>query len=359
MTLSATISDFEAETANASISFFVDSIPVEVAIISPLDRSITTGVQTVVSGAIGPTVLSVEVNGVPATITGSNFSATVPLREGKNMLIATGRNANNKTGVSTVDVTRDIQKPIIRINSPRDGFPAVENRVTVTGIVNDIVDGGVAPTVTLNGTPVPVVNGTFIGTDLELVPGPNTFTAVATDAAGNSGSHSITVNFQEPVGPKLILSSGDGQQAQVVSPLTEPLTVQITGSDGLPVAGRTVRFEVTRNNGTLSGTGLAASNRIVGVVTDGNGEARVNFTLGTTAGGGNNRVKATSPGVAGEIEFCAQLAAAGWDSGDLVGTDAVHLTGVGNTLYGDLVFDALRPLLSGSDPRGAVPAPAR
>ncbi len=305
VTLSASISDLEGETDTDSLAFFVDSIPVEVAIIFPEDRFITQDDSVVVTGAIGATVNSLEINGISATINGSNFSATVPLREGKNMLIATARNLNGITGVSSVDVTRDIKKPIIRINSPRDGFPAVENRVTVTGIVNDTVDGGVAPTVKVNGIEVPVVNGTFIGVDLELGIGPNTIEAVATDAVGNTGSHSITVNFQQPAGPKLIVSSGNGQKAQVGTSLNEPLVVQVVDGEGLPVAGRTVRFEVTRNNGTLSGQGMAISNRIIGVITDGNGQAKVNFTLGDAAGGGNNRVKVTSSGVAGEIEFCA------------------------------------------------------
>jgi PKD repeat protein len=305
VTLSASISDLEGETTSATSTFFVDGVPVEVAIIAPVDRAVTQDDSVVVTGAIGTTVDSIEVNGVPATVTGLNFSATIPLREGKNMLIATARNLNGKTGVSSVDVTRDIKKPIVRINSPRDGFPAVENRVTVTGIINDTVDGGVAPTVKINGIEVPVVNGTFIGVDLELGLGPNTIEAVATDAAGNAGNHSITVNFQPPAGPKLIVSSGNGQQVQVGSSLTDPLVVQVVDGEGLPVAGRTVRFEVTRNDGTLSGSGMVVSNRIVGVITDGNGQAKVNLTLGDTAGGGNNRVRATSPGVAGEVEFCA------------------------------------------------------
>ena len=305
ITLAATVSDFEAQTGTDSNAFFVDTIPVEVAIISPVDQFITTEDQIIVTGAVGTTATSVEVNGVPATITGANFSATVPLREGKNMLVAIGRNNNNKPGVSSVDITRDIQKPIVRIDSPRDGFPAVENRVTVTGVVNDIVDGGIAPTVRINGIEVPVVNNTFIGVDLELGLGPNTIEAVATDSVGNTGNHSITVNFKPPAGPKLVLVSGNGQKAQVGTPLTEPLMVKVLDGEGLPVAGRTVRFEVTRNNGTLSGQGMAFSNRIIGVITDGNGEAKVNLTLGNTAGGGNNRVKVTSPSVAGEIEFCA------------------------------------------------------
>ena len=304
VTLAVTISDFENLSTTASTVFFVDSIPVEVAILTPDEGAITQDGQIEVTGAISDNVESVEVNGVAATITNLDFSATVPLREGKNMLIATGRNINGKTGVGTVDVTRDIQKPIVRIDSPRDGFPAVENVVTVTGIVNDIVDGGVAPTVKINGISVPVVNGTFIGVNLELGPGPNTIEAIATDAAGNVGSHSITVNFQEPAGPKLMLFSGNGQKGEVGTLLTEPLIVHVVDNQGLPVAGRRVHFEVIRNNGTLATTLVPGLNRIVDATTDGNGQAQVSFTLGTSAGGGNNRVRAMSAGVAGEVEFC-------------------------------------------------------
>ncbi|MDH5763131.1 MAG: PKD domain-containing protein, partial [Nitrospinota bacterium] len=359
VTLAATISDFEGATATASTSFFVDSIPVEVAIFTPVTGSITNQDQVTVTGAVSDNVVSLEINGVPAVLSGSggftsstvtqlnsggdqpgnrvseqaknnkgkpvskgkptdlsggnltaaqtttDFTAVVNLREGKNMIVATARNINGKTGVGTADITRDIQKPIVRIDSPADGFQAIENRVTVTGIISDIVTGGYNHKVTINGIEVPVVNGTFVGVNLELGLGPNVIEAVATDAAGNEGRHSITVNYQEPAGPKLMLASGDGQQGPAGQTLIDPLTVQVLDGKGLPVAGRLVRFEVTRNNGTLSADGIPTPGRIITVPTDGLGQAQVNFTLGTTAGGGNNRVKATSAGVAGEVGFCA------------------------------------------------------
>ncbi len=305
VTLAVSISDLEGATGNTSIDFFVDSVPVEVAILSPQNGTITKDSFITVTGSIGPTVISLTVNGVDATITGSSFTASVPLREGSNMLVATGLNVNNKPGVDAVDVTQDLQNPIIRINSPGDGFVAVDDKVTVTGIVNDIVDGGVVPTVAVNGQTVPVVNDTFVAVDLQLARGPNTIEAKVTDGAGNEGTHSITVNFQQPAGPRIRFSSGNGQTATVGQQLTNPLTVLIGDELGNPIAGRLVRFEVTRNNGTLTGTGVTESPRIVSVPTNGSGLASVQFTLGTTAGGGNNRVKATSLGVAGEVEFCA------------------------------------------------------
>jgi hypothetical protein len=305
VTLAAALRDNAGNAASASVLVSVDTLGVEVALIAPATGLITRDGQVTASGTVGPGVTQVQINGVVATLSGSSFSAAVPLREGVNMVVALATKANGNTGTASVDVTRDIVAPIVRIDSPRNGFVSVSNTVAVTGVVNDIVTGGVNPTVTVNGVPVAVANGAFVLPNLQLVNGPNTIQAVATDAVGNVGAFSITVRSQKPVGARIGLAAGNGQSGLVKTTLTQPLVVAVTDDLGNPVAGRVVTFEVTRNSGTLRTASGALPRRSVQVPTDGAGRASVLLTLGDTSGEGNNRVRATGLGVAGEVEFCA------------------------------------------------------
>lgn len=303
--LSASIADQAGNATTTSVQITVDTSPIDIAITSPIEGFVTPDAQIVVAGTVGAGVTSVDVNGVSAAINGGNFSATVPLREGDNMLVAVASKASGRTTTATVDITRDIFAPIVQINSPGDGFVSVNNSVDVTGIVNDIVDGAVAPTVMVNGVAATVANGAFMAMDVPLVNGPNTITVTATDAVGNQGEHSINVTFQQPVGPHMVAASGSGQSALTGSALPEPLVAAIKDGLGNPVSGRIVQFEVARNSGSLRVNPGDTPKRRVQVPTDGSGLARVLFTLGDTAGEGNNRVRAAAAGVAGEVEFCA------------------------------------------------------
>ena len=103
---------------------------------------------------------------------------------------------------------------------------------TITGTVNDIVNGGTTPMVYVNGIEATVADGTFMVMDLALVRGPNTIQAVATDMAGNVGTHSTTITYQTPPGVRLGVVSGNGQAALVTQPLTDPLVVEVTDDQG-------------------------------------------------------------------------------------------------------------------------------
>ena len=305
VTLEVSIEDQAGNTQTTQSQFTVDTTPIDISITAPADGLITTEEQIDVSGTVGAGVSSVTVNGIGATVLGTDFSATIPLREGKNMIVAVAEKGNGNTGTDSIDVTRDNVAPIVRIDTPRDGFVSVVNRITITGQVNDIVNGGTDPQVSVNGRPATVANGTFVLLDLQLVNGPNTIEAVATDAVGNVGRHMITIRFTNPVGARVSLLSGNGQSSFINQQLAEPLVAQVTDEFGSPVAGRIVTFQVTRNNGTLRSNANGTQARVLRVPTNGSGQASVLFTLGSTAGEGNNRVKVTGQGVAGEVEFCA------------------------------------------------------
>ena len=303
-TLVAAISDTSGNITSATVNYVVDTAPVEVSIATPIDRFITRQAEIEVSGDVGDDVVSLTINGV-ATNFGSPFSARVPLREGTNMLVAIATNANGRTGVDSIEVTRDIVAPIVRITTPRDGFFSANDSIVVAGQVNDIVNGATEARVFVNGVEASVTNRTFVLEELHLVRGPNTIEAVARDAVGNESRHSVSVTFQEPVGQRVSVLSGNGQIGTVNQPLATPLVVVVADDLGNPVAGRIVEFDVTRNNGTLRTAAADEPLRTIRVVTNGSGHASALFTLGDTSGAGNNRVVATALGVTGEVEFCA------------------------------------------------------
>jgi len=305
VTMVATIDDGAGVTAVDQVSFAVDSVPLAISIISPSQRLVTGLPDISVTGTLGSGVDRVEVNGVAATIATGTFSARVPLRQGLNMLVAEAFGANNKTGTDSVDITQDLVAPIVQIDSPRNNFTSIIPKVTVTGLVNDLVTGGVNPRVFVNGIEATVNGGTFLAMNIPLVRGPNTLEAVGTDLVGNVGRHSIQVTYQKPVGARLIKLSGDGQVEIIKQDLPLPLAVQVTDDLGNPVAGKAVRFEVTRNNGTLRSTSAAGAERALQITTDGSGKASVIFRLGDKVGEGNNRVHVTALGVAGEWDFCS------------------------------------------------------
>ncbi len=150
------------------------------------------------------------------------------------------------------------------------------------------------------------------------MPGPNTVEAVATDAAGNVGRHSITVDFEPLVGERVVLGGGNGQAGPVRADLPVPLMARVEDEAGNPIAGRLVQFRVTRNDGLLSPLTSGSPARLVQVPTDGSGRAAVILRLGDTTGEGTNRVVATAVGVAGEVEFCA--------TGHAMAADQIHMT---------------------------------
>lgn len=305
LSLTAQLSDLAGNVATTTIDIVVDTEGLEVLITSPEDGRVTRDGQIAVTGTVSVNVESVEINGVAASLSGRGFSATVPLREGVNMVVALATKPNGRTGTGSIEVTRDLTAPIVRIESPSDGSVSISRSVPVVGLVNDTVGRGSPPTVTVNGVTAPVAGGGFMLEALELVPGPNRIEAVATDAVGNESRHTVDVTFQPPVGVRIGFGDGNGQIGSVNETLAEPLVAVVTDDLGNPVAGRLVRFEVTRNSGTLRAKADDLPQRVLQIPTDGSGRASVLFTLGDTAGEGNNRVRASAVGVAGEIEFCA------------------------------------------------------
>jgi hypothetical protein len=310
------------------------SLP-EVTITSPADLSYLAATTVDVSGAVNGSVAAVEVNGVSAQVSGTTFVARdVPLLEGGNILTAAATDANGHVGTASVNVVRDLTAPRVAIDYPAEGARLLDSTVTVSGLVNDIVDGTVNASeaaVTVNGHPAAVANRSFT-VDVPLNLGDNVLAVTAVDRSGNTGQASVTVHLDPLGAPRIAIVSGDRQEAVIGTLLPTPLTAILLDAAGQPVPGKPVLFAVRGNDGNLDG-----GKRQIAVATDASGRASAHFTLGTRVGAGNQVVEAAAVGFHGPVLFRASA---------LAGSPALIVVDSGNQQYGIAGRALPRPLVA-------------
>lgn len=278
--------------------------PLTLSISTPLDRLTTMDSSVAVTGRTNGCDLEVVVNGVHASSTSaSDFEIQVDLVEGTNVLVATVARGKD-VATDTVTVRRDTDPPTVVVESPRDGSVVVAGEITVAGMVNDIIPGGTTNsndvTVTVNGIEAIVNNQAYLVQGLRLAEGLNMLTATATDAAGNSASSTISVTRDSMISAtRLVVVSGNNQSGVARSVLPQPMLVRLEDELGVPVVGAEAHFAVIRGGGMFPGFEASRT-----VVTDGNGEAEVDFELGTRAGEGLHRVLVTTEDSPLFAEFC-------------------------------------------------------
>lgn len=313
--ISAEFTDLAGNRGSASVRVTLVRAPT-ILITSPGTLTTVTTPTIDVVGVVEGTDVMVGVNGIAAAVSGGSFTAAaIPLHEGANTLTAVATDSLGNTSMGGVVVVLDTTAPGIFIDVPTDGAPLTQPSVTVTGRILDIAAAtGLAEevTVTVNGVSAQVSNGTFLAPDIPLQPGANAITATVRDSVGNSNSKTINVTLQSLVGQRINLVSGNNQSGVAGESLSSPLVVSLTDVNGFPVAGASVTFEVVRGDGTV--TSSTDEGRTLSVRTDGSGHAQVSFKLGSRAGTGDHRVRATAAGFESEALFHA-AAASGPPSG--------------------------------------------
>jgi len=303
-TLQVQVSDVAGHTAHAAT--VVTFVPgPEVTITDPPTLSAFNRSSIAVTGAVAAEAVEVWCNDTLAGLTNGGFGASVSLKEGNNTITCVALDATGQAGTASITVTLDTTPPRVTINAPRDGALLTAAPVTVMGMINDIVVGTVnveEARVECNGVSARVANRAFVAVDVPLNSGPNNITCTGIDRAGNVDTERIGVTLETAASAKITLVSGNNQTGHMGELVPEPLVVMLT-ENGVPAAGKAVRFKILRNDGTLSAG--STSGRALTVHTDANGRAEVQFTLGTWAGAGNNQVEATAVGFVGEALFSA------------------------------------------------------
>jgi len=276
-----------------------------IAIGAPADLATLRDAVITVTGTVTDAT-NVVVNGISASINNGTFSASgIALAQGRTVVTATATSPSGAVATSTILVYRDSIPPRVVLRYPVDGMIVYQPSIDVTGMVDDIVVGTINSaqmSVTVNGVHADVANRAFVANGVTLTPGFNTLTVVGKDQGGNSATVTATVKYDNTAQSKITIVSGNDQSGVVGSTLGAPIVVKVT-DHGAPVSGKVVAFEVVENNGLL--TGATGSGHALTATTDNNGLASMQWTLGTRAGAGNNRVSAVSAGIPGMVEFSA------------------------------------------------------
>lgn len=294
-------------------------------VLDPHPGSISSDALVLAGTAVG--AFQVEIVGpegvVVVAVTDERFEAGLVLGEAfgadriNNLYltsIAPTFDLQRSTPAST-SVTHDTVPPEVFIDYPPPGAPLTTDTVDVLGRVGDMLSGFEGMNVLVNGVAAEVNvgqgnNGTFTSLAVPLALGLNSIEVMATDALSNSTSKSIQVTRVEiPAGsPSMEALSGSGQSGPVGAELIDALRVRVLRADGTPFQGKVVTFEVIRSDGRLAlqaGSLPGLGTLVAQVSADANGIAEVWWTLGSDAGSGNNRVKASSTSVAGTVFFLA------------------------------------------------------
>jgi hypothetical protein len=125
------------------------------------------------------------------------------------------------------------------------------------------------------------------------------------DEVNNAGPLSNIVQAgtkSDGVAKQLAVISGCGQTGTVDDNLPEQLTARVTDANGLAVSGSPVQFAIVSGNGTVGGQ------QSITVNTDGNGEAKTRWKLGTVAGAQEVEIRAN--GLEGSPQACTATARA-------------------------------------------------
>ena len=214
-TFRLTASDLAGNTNPSVLNYFYSTL--SLAVNSPANgATVDDNLLTVTGTFSGDPNPVITVNGVVATVSGNNFTATVTLRPGSNVVTVIGQSPKGAQATQTLTVISSA--PGISIASPANGTSIAADSVLVTGQVQAPANSGV----TVNGVIALVdLNNNFFANNVPLLPGSNTVAATVTTPSGKSSSASVTVTSTGRAPVTITASSIQG-----LVPLTVAFSVQ-------------------------------------------------------------------------------------------------------------------------------------
>ncbi|MBT0652288.1 Ig-like domain-containing protein [Geomobilimonas luticola] len=188
-----------------------------------------------------------------ATIAGTAWSYTATLAAGVNNITVTAQKPGSSPAVISTSVTLDAVAPVLAVSALPTGSYTSTQTQNISGTVSDAN----LDSVTVNGQPVVVTNGTF-STSVTLVTGANTVNVAASDLLGNTSSDTRTIYFDAATPVIIVASPADNA-------MTNATTLTVSGSVDkaatVTVAGKAAKVDGS-NNWTANLELLAGQNTI-------------------------------------------------------------------------------------------------
>ncbi|HEB89302.1 MAG TPA: hypothetical protein ENI85_07005, partial [Deltaproteobacteria bacterium] len=247
--------------ASQAITLSLDTVAPLVGIVDPIDGSTTTLETIGVSGtASDPSGISaVVVNGIPAALNGTSWSAALPLIVGSNAIVATATDTAGNQASTTIQVIRELEPLTIDIGSPRDGVSTSAPSIVVSGFVSDP-----SASVSINGVSA-LVSGTSYSATIPLNPFTNIVTATAARGAETSEANIAVIRSTvdppaPPPDPDTLAPPAD---STVATNFTDGIAFLYEGPGAIqtvadPTVFQSKRLSVIRGRvSTRNGTGLA------------------------------------------------------------------------------------------------------
>ncbi len=224
---------------SAELALALDTVPPQVLVHSPAAGFLTNALQVDVAGSVDGPVSAVTVAGLPATVSGQDFSkAAVPLVEGDNTLLVEAVDLAGNRGSASVSLTRDSTPPAAPQLDPV-ASPTNQAVTTLSGTAEagasvalrvQRPDGSSEDLATLSAG----ADGHFSFAEAPLVEGQNTFTAIASDAAGNASEPATASVLLDTMAPVITVTSPADHS------VSDALDIVVTGSVDEPNATLTI-----------------------------------------------------------------------------------------------------------------------
>jgi hypothetical protein len=203
--------------------------PPAVTITAPAEGFVGRVTPLAVRGTVSDPGAKVDVNGVPATVVGGEFSAEVPMAEGANQIVVSavteiGRGSATRRGVL------DSRPPAVTISAPVAGAVLREPSVLVSG---SATDESRIRAIRIGDRSLP--GAPAFSDSVELALGANTIVVTAEDAAGNVGRAEVGVRRELPEPPPSLPAEPFAAPPPVAPAPVTPEPVTPAPAPALPV----------------------------------------------------------------------------------------------------------------------------
>jgi len=274
---------YSGTTGNTTLTVLPDTVAPVVTLTSPTEGLILGNTTLTVSGTVDDVsaTANVTVNGgTPTSLslgTSGNFTKSVTLNTGSNIVLVTAIDGSGNTGTSgTITVAVDPAKPTVTITQPIAGIVTDNSSLAITGTVSGNVTSA---TLILNGASQSInVTGGSFSANVTLVEGINILVVNAyiagqegdSDYLGTSGVRMITLDttapvvvIDSPISGGVVSTPGCEVSGTIDDPGVSTANLTLNGaSQSIPVVGGSFSQSITLVSG---------NNTITVAATDGAG----------------------------------------------------------------------------------------